>query len=83
MSETSIDTSKYVPRERQSVIGQRQSEVNIKTEEINDVRQLETLCRIHAMLAQVAGHSSPHYTDYVLMAYGFVQRILQVGTREK
>jgi hypothetical protein len=78
MSESGVDAAKYAPRQRQSVIGQRPSEINIKIEEITDVRQLETLCRIHVMLAQVAGRSSPHYTDYVLIAYGFIHRILEV-----
>jgi len=79
MSQSSVDAAKYVPRERHSVIGQRPSEVSIKTDDITDVRQLETLFRIHVMLAQVAGRSSPHYTDYILLAYGFVYRVLQVG----
>lgn len=30
------------------------------------------------MLAHVAGHCSPHSVDYVLMAYAFLYRILQV-----
>ena len=34
--------------------------------------------RIHIMLAQVAGYSSPHSRDYVLIAYSFLHRIWQV-----
>lgn len=34
--------------------------------------------RVHVMLAHVAGHCSPHFVDYVLMAYAFLYRIWQV-----
>ena len=47
-------------------------------EDITDIRQLENLIRVHVMLAHVAGHCSPHSVDYVLMAYAFLYRILQV-----
>ncbi|XP_048585353.1 cilia- and flagella-associated protein 46 isoform X2 [Nematostella vectensis] len=79
LSENGIDAAKYVPKTCQSVIGQRPSDLRVRTEEMCDVRQLESLCRVHVMLAQVAGHSSPHYTDYVLLAYGFLYRIWQVS----
>ena len=60
------------------MIGVRPSEVAVKLEDITDIRQLETLMRVHVMLAQVAGHSSPRSRDYVLMAYAFLYRIWQV-----
>lgn len=56
----------------------RPSDVAVKLEDITDIRQLETLMRIHIMLAQVAGYSSPHSRDYVLIAYSFLHRIWQV-----
>ena len=77
-SESEIDASKYVPEEHRSVIGVRPSDVTVKMEDITDIRQLETLMRVHVMLAQVAGHSSPHSRDYVLLAYAFLYRIWQV-----
>ena len=60
------------------MIGLRPSDVTVKLEDITDIRQLETLMRVHVMLAQVAGHSSPHSRDYVLLAYAFLYRIWQV-----
>lgn len=77
-SESEVDASKYVPEEHRSVIGLRPSDVTVKLEDITDIRQLETLMRVHVMLAQVAGHSSPHSRDYVLLAYAFLYRIWQV-----
>lgn len=73
-----MDAAKFIPGERQSLIGVRPSDVAVKLEDITDIRQLETLMRVHVMLAQVAGHSSPHSRDYVLMAYAFLYRIWQV-----
>ncbi|KAJ7392503.1 Cilia and flagella associated protein 46 [Desmophyllum pertusum] len=78
-SGSELDASKYVPEEHHSVIGLRPSEVAVKIEDITDIRQLETLMRVHVMLAQVAGHSSPHSKDYVLLAYAFLYRIWQVS----
>lgn len=77
-NESELDASKYILGERQSLIGVRPSEVAVKLEDITDIRQLETLMRVHIMLAQVAGHSSPRSRDYVLMAYAFLHRIWQV-----
>lgn len=77
-SESEVDASKYIPEEHRSVIGLRPSDVTIKLEDITDIRQLETLMRVHVMLAQVAGHSSPHSRDYVLLAYAFLYKIWQV-----
>ena len=77
-SESEVDASKYIPEEHRSVIGLRPSDVTVKLEDITDIRQLETLMRVHVMLAQVAGHSSPHSRDYVLLAYAFLYRIWQV-----
>lgn len=77
-SESEVDASKFVLEEHRSVIGLRPSDVNVNLEDITDIRQLETLMRVHVMLAQVAGHSSPHSTDYVLLAYAFLYRIWQV-----
>ena len=76
--ESELDAAKYIPGERQSMIGVRPAEVAVKIEDITDIRQLENLMRVHIMLAQVAGHSSPHSRDYVLMAYAFLYRIWQV-----
>ena len=77
-SESEVDESKYILGEHRSVIGVRPSDVTVKLEDITDIRQLETLMRVHVMLAQVAGHSSPHSRDYVLLAYAFLYRIWQV-----
>jgi len=77
--ESELDAAKYIPGERQSMIGVRPAEVAVKIEDITDIRQLENLMRVHIMLAQVAGHSSPHSRDYVLMAYAFLYRIWQVS----
>ena len=77
-SDSDHEASKYVPMKKSSVIGMRPSEEKIKVNEITNVRQLEMLTRIHIMLAQIAGRSSPHYKDYVLLVYAFVQRIWQV-----
>lgn len=77
--ESELDAAKFVPGERQSLIGVRPSERAVKIEDITDVRQLETLMRVHVMLAQVTGHSSPHFRDYVLMAYAFLYKIWQVS----
>ena len=77
-SESEVDASKYIPEEHRSVIGLRPSDVTVKLEDITDIRQLETLMRVHVMLAQVAGHSSPQSRDYVLLAYAFLYRIWQV-----
>lgn len=78
-SGSEIDASKYVPGEHRSVIGVRPSEVTVQVQDIIDIRQLETLMRLHVMLAQVAGNSSPHSRDYVLLAYAFLHRIWQVS----
>ncbi|KAL9983920.1 hypothetical protein ACROYT_G006166 [Oculina patagonica] len=78
-SGSELDASKYVPEEHRSLIGLRPSDVAVKLEDITDIRQLETLMRVHVMLAQVAGHSSPHSRDYVLLAYAFLCRIWQVS----
>lgn len=77
-SESELDASKYVPEGHRSLIGLRPADVAVKLEDITDIRQLETLMRVHVMLAQVAGHSSPHSRDYVLLAYAFLYRIWQV-----
>lgn len=77
-SESEIDASKYVPDEHRSVKGLRPSDVTVKLEDITDIRQLETLMRVHVMLAQVVCHSSPHSRDYVVLAYAFLYRIWQV-----
>lgn len=77
-SGSEIDASKYVPGEHRSVIGVRPSEVTVQVQDIIDIRQLETLMRLHVMLSQVAGNSSPHSRDYVLLAYAFLHRIWQV-----
>ena len=77
-NDSEIDAARYIPGERQSLIGVRPSDVAVKLEDITDIRQLETLMRIHIMLAQVAGYSSPHSRDYVLIAYSFLHRIWQV-----
>ncbi|CAH3151990.1 unnamed protein product [Porites lobata] len=78
-NDSEIDAARYIPGERQSLIGVRPSDVAVKLEDITDIRQLETLMRIHIMLAQVAGYSSPHSRDYVLIAYSFLHRIWQVS----
>ena len=77
-SGSEVDASKFVPGEHRTVIGVRPSDVTVKVQDITDIRQLETLMRVHVMLAQVAGHSSPHSRDYVLLAYAFLYRIWQV-----
>lgn len=77
-SESEVDASKYVPDEHRSVKVLCPSDVTVKLEDITDIRQLETLMRVHVMLAQVVGHSSPHSRDYVLLAYAFLYRIWQV-----
>jgi len=77
-SESEVDASKYIPEEHRSVIGLRPSDVSVKLEDITDIRQLENLMRVHVMLAHVAGHSSTHSRDYVLLAYAFLYRIWQV-----
>ena len=70
--------SKFVPVKQRSVIGVRPSDVSVRMADMFDVRQMETLMRIHVMLAQLSGRSSPHHNDYVLMAYAFLHRIWQV-----
>ena len=77
-SERELGTSKYIPEEHRSLMGLRPSDVAVKLEDITDIRQLETLMRVHVMLAQVVGHSSPHSRDYALLAYAFLYRIWQV-----
>lgn len=77
-NDSEIDAAKYIPGERQCLIGVRALDVTVKLEDITDIRQLETLMRIHIMLAKVAGYSSPHSRDYVLIAYSFLHRIWQV-----
>ena len=77
-SDSELMASKYVPTKQRSVIGLRPSDISVKMDDIFDVRQMETLMRIHVMLAQIAGRSSPHHKDYVLLAYAFLLRIWQV-----
>ncbi|XP_074608699.1 cilia- and flagella-associated protein 46-like [Acropora palmata] len=75
----SVDTAKLVPGQHHSLFGVQPSGQALKVEDITDIRQLENLIRVHVMLAHVAGHCSPHSVDYVLMAYAFLYRILQVS----
>ena len=74
----SVDAAKLVPGQHHSLFSVQPSGQALKVEDITDIRQLENLMRVHVMLAHVAGHCSPHSVDYVLMAYAFLYRILQV-----
>lgn len=74
----SVDATKLVPGQHHSLIGVQPSDQALKVEDITDIRQLETLMRVHVMLAHVEGHCSPRFVDYALMAYAFLYRIWQV-----
>jgi len=51
---------------------------SLTVHDLDDVRQIDSLIRTHVLLAELAGHDSPCYKDYLLMAQTYILRLLQV-----
>lgn len=61
-----------------SLLGVLPANTSLTLNDLEDVRQIESLIRAQILLAELAGHDSPCYKDYLLMAQAYIIRLLQV-----
>ncbi|XP_041476710.1 cilia- and flagella-associated protein 46-like isoform X5 [Lytechinus variegatus] len=73
------ESSRYIPVQKTSVIGLSASNLDLSVEEITSAKILEHLIRIHTMLAVVAGRGTDAHSNYCILAWGFLSRLMQVS----
>lgn len=80
--ENEIKPEDYIPvKKAASVLGLASSNLNMNLMEVRSVKLLDHLIRTHVMLAMFASKGSSRHVQGCLMAWGFLNRIWQVGHR--
>ncbi|XP_052099636.1 cilia- and flagella-associated protein 46-like isoform X4 [Mytilus californianus] len=77
-SDSELNPEGIVPVTKQAIIGVLPANTSLTVSDLEDVRQIDSLIRTHILLAELAGHDSPCYKDYLLMAQTYILRLLQV-----
>ncbi|CAC5380788.1 Cilia- and flagella-associated protein 46 [Mytilus coruscus] len=78
-SDSELNPEGIVPVTKQAIIGVLPANTSLTVNDLEDVRQIDSLIRTHILLAELAGHDSPCYKDYLLMAQTYILRLLQAG----
>lgn len=68
-----------LPVEKEVIIGLDPSNLELKLNDLNSVRQLEGLVRTHVMLAIISGKGSESHKSYCLLAVGFIMRMWKIA----
>ncbi|CAG2203029.1 Cilia- and flagella-associated protein 46 [Mytilus edulis] len=77
-SDSELNHEGIIPVTKQAIIGVLPANTALTVNDLEDVRQIDSLIRTHILLAELAGHDSPCYKDYLLMAQTYILRLLQV-----
>ncbi|KAL3864704.1 hypothetical protein ACJMK2_006363 [Sinanodonta woodiana] len=81
-TESEMNMEGIVPIAKEAIIGVLPLNPSMMIQDIKNVRILDTLLRVHVLLAEILGPSSQFYKDYLLLAYACLVRLWQTTVQQ-